>query len=97
MRAVIAAAVFAASIVGAPLAQAEPGDPNAASNDDQFGQYMIARGMMGSYLQDGHSSCAALRSGATTQSQVNRLEAKLSAAEANTVVYAAMHYLCPGV
>jgi hypothetical protein len=94
MKAAVAA-IFAAGIVFAPLAQAEPGDPNAASNNDHFDQYMISRNMPGEYLRDGQNVCAALLSGSSTQAQVNQLETRLSVAEATNVVYAARRYLCP--
>lgn len=94
--AVLIFSVLVAGIAGIPLAQADP-DPNAASNTDQFVQYLIARGMDGNYVQEGRNACAALRSGQSEATVTGQLQSRLSRAESQNVVYAAHRYLCPGV
>lgn len=95
-KTVVMPAVLAAGIACAPLAQADP-----ASND-QYDQYMISHGMttdhdLGSLLQEGSAACASLRSGQSDSSLTGALEHRMSRAEAGNIVYAAHHYLCPGV
>jgi hypothetical protein len=96
-------AVVAAGITCAPLAQAEPGDPNAASNVDQYNQYMLSHGMKDPAMDGvgleahGMQACQALRNGQSESSLTNQLESKVSIAEAQNIVYAAHRYLCPGV
>jgi uncharacterized protein DUF732 len=89
----------AAAIAFAPLAQA---DPNAASNNDQYDQYMISHGMNDpamdgvGLLAHGQQACQALRGGQSEASLTNQLESQVSIAEAQNIVYAAHRYLCPG-
>jgi uncharacterized protein DUF732 len=96
-------AVLATGIACAPLAPAD---------NDQYDQYMISHGMVAGagancsvspcgksvevLLAEGNQACADFRSGVSDTAETNRLESQTSISEAQNVVYAAHHYLCPG-
>lgn len=91
-------AVLAAGIACAVVAQASP-----ASDNDQYLQYMNSHNMSDpamdgvGLLAHGQQACQALRNGQSENSLTNQLESRVSIAEAGNIVYAAHHYLCPGV
>jgi hypothetical protein len=97
-RIAVVAAVLAAGIACAPLVEASP-----ASDNDQYDQYMISHGMSDpamdgvGLLAHGQQACQALRNGQSESSLTNQLESHVSIAEAQNIVYAAHHYLCPGI
>ena len=97
----VLAAGLAASLLSAPLAHASP-----ASDADQYDQFMISHGMTGDgpgkytlefLLQNGTNTCAGINQGRDdpflTQQLINAYG--LGKAQAEVIVYAAHHYLCP--
>ena len=95
MKIAVMGAVLAASIACAPLAQAD---------NDQYDQYMISHGMVGSgsgqysleyLLQSGNNECAAFREGKSDTFLIGQLESQMGRAQAENIVFAAHHYLCP--
>lgn len=94
---IISGVLLSIGIACAPLAQASP-----ASDNDQYDQYMISHGMSDpamdgvGLLAHGQQACQGLRNGQSENSLTNQLESRVSIAEAQNIVYAAHHYLCPG-
>lgn len=90
MRTIVIAAALAASILCAPLAQAD-------GNIDEFNQYLISHGIYNdtamnglTYLQNGRNACAA-----RGNFEKYLLDQGMDRAGASDVAFAAHHYLCP--
>jgi hypothetical protein len=99
-KAIVLPVVLAAGLIFAPLAHA---DPDSASNNDQYSQFMISHGMTDGpsgytleyLLQAGYDQCAALRMGSSERTLIGALEVHGNRASSENIVQAAHHYLCP--
>jgi Protein of unknown function (DUF732) len=96
-KAVVIPAVLAAGIACAPLAQAD---------NDTYLQYLISHGVVeegngpfggDNLVRVGHNACAAFQQGASDLSQMGQIiqTYQTGKAQAEDIVYAAHHYLCP--
>jgi Protein of unknown function (DUF732) len=94
---VVIPAVLAAGIACAPLAQAD---------NDTYLQYLISHGVVeegngpfggDNLVRVGHNACAAFQQGASDLSQMGQIiqTYQTGKAQAEDIVYAAHHYLCP--
>jgi hypothetical protein len=102
-KALVFPAVLAASLIFAPLAHA---DPDSASNNDQYSQFMISHGVVGDgpgqysedfLLQTGTNTCAAIKEGKSDSFLMGQLidAYQMGRAQSDDIVYAAHRYLCP--
>jgi hypothetical protein len=94
---VMPAVLVAAGIACAPVVQA---------NNDTYLQYLISHGVVedgygpfggDNLLREGHLTCSAFQQGASDLSQMGRIiqTYQTGKLQAEDIVYAAHHYLCP--
>lgn len=106
-------AATALAMLGLVIAPPMAAAPVHADGNDQYDQYMISNGIVGErqgqftmeyIMAQGQEACSALRSGSSESSVIGQLEGApgplhntLGRAQAQDIVFAAHHYLCPGV
>lgn len=93
-------------LIPAVLAAAVALASQAHADNDQYDQFMISHGIAGSgpgqfsleyLLQQGNNACAGSQAGRSDSFLIGQLESgqQLGRAQAEDIVYAPPHYLCP--